>query len=270
MVVTSGKTALRYGLRLPREALASRACVVCGTAFVPRTPEVRSCGKICGARRRWCPRRFRDPTCPDCGEPFTGTYRCMACQAEHGSVQAILRTIGVLGDKHVPGGYLRASERQRRDLLAGLLDTDGTVARSGSVQIAVTSRRLAEDSASWSSASAIGAGGRPSASTGAPQPRRPPTSSASSPTTTCSALSGRARPQGARSSNGSRAGARASSASPAGPIGAGALRPGRQREHLYLAGASMIPTHNSTLALDFAPVGVDQARPDVASSSLWR
>ena len=30
-------------------------------------------------------------------------------------------------DKHIPAGYLRASEPQRRDLLAGLLDTAGTV-----------------------------------------------------------------------------------------------------------------------------------------------
>ena len=53
--------------------------------------------------------------------------------------------LGVLGDKHIPTTYLRASADQRRQLLAGLLDTDGTVAPSGTVQVAVTSRRLAED-----------------------------------------------------------------------------------------------------------------------------
>src|SRR5260221_11206888 len=63
----------------------------------------------------------------------------------HGSVTGILRGLGVLGNKHIPARYLRASEPQRRALLAGLLDTDGTVGRTGSVHFAVPSRRLAED-----------------------------------------------------------------------------------------------------------------------------
>ena len=44
-----------------------------------------------------------------------------------------------------PPVYLRASEEQRRALLAGLLDTDGYVSRIGQIQFAVTNRRLAED-----------------------------------------------------------------------------------------------------------------------------
>ena len=56
--------------------------------------------------------------------------------------------MGVLGDKHIPAAYLRASERQRRDLLAGLLDTDGTVP-NWRVQFAVTSRGSLRGSASW-------------------------------------------------------------------------------------------------------------------------
>ena len=51
----------------------------------------------------------------------------------------------MLGDKHIPQAYLRASEAQRRDLLAGLLDTDGTVLPSGAVQLATTSERLVRD-----------------------------------------------------------------------------------------------------------------------------
>jgi len=60
-------------------------------------------------------------------------------------VQGILRSLGVLRNKHIPAMYLRASEAQRRSLLAGLLDTDGTVTPTGSVQFCVTSRCLAED-----------------------------------------------------------------------------------------------------------------------------
>jgi replicative DNA helicase len=54
-----------------------------------------------------------------------------------------LRTIGVLGEKHIPASYLRASQAQRRDLLAGLLDTNGTVHSNGAVQFSATSERLA-------------------------------------------------------------------------------------------------------------------------------
>ena len=55
-----------------------------------------------------------------------------------------LQVLGVLNNKHIPTSYLRASEAQRRSLLAGLLDTDGTVAGSGAVQISFSPRRLAE------------------------------------------------------------------------------------------------------------------------------
>ena len=54
-----------------------------------------------------------------------------------------LRRLGVLSNKHIPIQYLRASREQRLALLAGLLDTDGTVNRTGSVQFASTSPLLA-------------------------------------------------------------------------------------------------------------------------------
>ena len=51
-----------------------------------------------------------------------------------------LRALGVLMNKHIPDIYLRASENQRRALLAGLLDTDGTVKRhSGAASFTTTS-----------------------------------------------------------------------------------------------------------------------------------
>ncbi len=70
--------------------------------------------------------------------------RCQDGRDAHGTVRGLLRSLGVLGEKHVPLAYLRASVAQRRALLAGLLDTDGTVAPNGVVQFAVTSQRLAE------------------------------------------------------------------------------------------------------------------------------
>lgn len=56
-----------------------------------------------------------------------------------------LRTLGVLRNKHIPAEYLRASYEQRLALMQGLMDTDGTVsAVSGRCSFDVTSRQLAE------------------------------------------------------------------------------------------------------------------------------
>jgi hypothetical protein len=59
------------------------------------------------------------------------------------SLQAHLRKIGVLGFKHIPTAYLRASETSRRQLLAGLVDSDGHMQSNGSVEIRQKSRVLA-------------------------------------------------------------------------------------------------------------------------------
>ena len=56
-----------------------------------------------------------------------------------------LRTLGLLRNKHIPATYLRASEQQRRALFAGLLDTDGTVNRKGAVEFTTTNPQLAQD-----------------------------------------------------------------------------------------------------------------------------
>jgi replicative DNA helicase len=62
---------------------------------------------------------------------------------EDAAVQERLQALGVLGDEHVPPAYLRASQAQRRALLAGLMDSDGTVTAEGGLRLAVTSERLA-------------------------------------------------------------------------------------------------------------------------------
>ncbi len=98
-----------------------------------------------GGKVKMFSRSVGGPRCPDCGGPSSGTRRCASCHAHHGTVQARLRTIGVLNDKHIPTAYLRASERQRRALLAGLLDTVGTATNCGSVQFVVRDHRLADD-----------------------------------------------------------------------------------------------------------------------------
>src|SRR5690606_36645258 len=46
---------------------------------------------------------------------------------------------------HIPEGHLRASERQRRELLAGVLDAGGTVEADGTVRFESDNPRLLED-----------------------------------------------------------------------------------------------------------------------------
>jgi intein/homing endonuclease len=60
------------------------------------------------------------------------------------SVQAELRRLGVLGNKHIPASYLRASENARRDLLAGLVDSDGYLQSNGSCEITQKEQAVAE------------------------------------------------------------------------------------------------------------------------------
>ena len=56
-----------------------------------------------------------------------------------------LRSLGVLGHKHVPPVYLRASRRQRLALLRGLMDTDGTISARGLCEFDTTNSRLVAD-----------------------------------------------------------------------------------------------------------------------------
>ena len=109
------------------------------------TSQVRTCGRSCGGRARFVSTPVPAPTCVRCGGPSCGLRLCQNCHTAVGTLQARLRTLGVLGNKHIPTTYLRASEAQRRALLAGLLDTDGTVTAGGAVQFSVTSQRLACD-----------------------------------------------------------------------------------------------------------------------------
>lgn len=59
--------------------------------------------------------------------------------------RARLRKLGVLENKHIPDVYLRGSIQQRRDLLAGLLDTDGYVDSKGWVEFTQRRRHIVDD-----------------------------------------------------------------------------------------------------------------------------
>ena len=171
-----------------------------------------------------------------------------------GSVQALLRRLGVLGNKHIPTEYLRASEDQRRALLAGLLDTDGTVTGTGNIQFTSTSRALADGV--YELVASLGY--RCSISEKQVKGRTEATSTAFNVNFTTDdkvfrlprkALLHKERRHGKASQ---RAGARFITnveRVPSVPVRCIQVS---NDSHLYLAGRSMIPTHNSTLAVDIA------------------
>jgi phage terminase large subunit-like protein len=60
------------------------------------------------------------------------------------SLHRALRLLGVLGSRHIPARYLRSSPSQRLALLQGLMDTDGHIDHKGCAEFSVTSLALAD------------------------------------------------------------------------------------------------------------------------------
>ena len=250
MVVEKLAAVMRYSIKLPVAPVSERACLVCGAPFLPMTSNVRTCGRSCGGRSKGLgPRAVA--SCPDCGRPSSGLARCSACRQDHGTVHALLRKIGVLGNKHIPAAYLRASETQRRDLLAGLLDTDGTVTNSGGVQFTSTSRRLAADVREL----VLSLGYRCTIASRPVRGRTQESSTAYNVNFTCDDDVFRLTRKLIRHKELRRQGSSARECRFIVDVRRVAPVPVRciqvdNSDHLYLAGRAMIPTHNSTIGLD--------------------
>jgi replicative DNA helicase len=170
-------------------------------------------------------------------------------RAHHGTAQAILRSMGVLGNKHIPAEYLRASEAQRRALLAGLLDTDGYAMPGGTVQFAVTSQRLAQGVLEL----VLSLGYRASMTIKPVRGRTPGSSTSYIITFTPDREVFRLRRKAVRQTAGLKA-ARSRYVTDVRPVPSVPVRCVQvdSPDHMYLASRSWIPTHNSTLALDLA------------------
>jgi replicative DNA helicase len=185
--------------------------------------------------------------------PSCGPARRQCHPNRHGSVQARLGTLGLLENKHIPQAYLRGSIVQRQALLAGLLDADGTAAPTGLVQFCVSSARLAHDVREL----VVGLGYRCEISTRRVSGRTDP--AAIEYTVTFSADDDVFRLERKRLAHKEyrRYSAERSNMRyivdvrkvPSAPVRCVQVD---NADHLYLAGESMIPTHNSTLGLDLA------------------
>ncbi|MFI1196876.1 replicative DNA helicase [Micromonospora sp. NPDC020750] len=210
---------------------------------------------------------LRPPECPMCGR---GRRGCVLCASSPSSLTQSLRAIGVLGNKHVPQSYLRASQTQRRALLAGLLDTDGTITNAGTVQLTTTSARLAEGAYEL----VVSLGYRCSISRKVVKGRRPETSIAYNLnfTTTDEVFHLPRKQETHRLRRRSESTVRTDSRFivdvrpvPSVPVRCVTVD---NPDHLYLAGRSMIPTHNSTASMDFARHAAIRANQAAAIFSL--
>lgn len=119
-----------------------------------KVKDERSCRVITCSRNQSLCKRGHDEYVPRTrtatGEAYLHCRRCNnpaghADPVVNPSLRNLLVDEGLLGDKHIPAPYLRGSVEQRMNLLRGLMDTDGTVKRSGACRYSSTNRRLAED-----------------------------------------------------------------------------------------------------------------------------
>ncbi|MGB0969394.1 MAG: replicative DNA helicase [Mycobacterium sp.] len=178
---------------------------------------------------------------------------CVTSRRRRDTLQGRLGAIGVLGGKHIPADYLRASEAQRRALLAGLLDTGATITASGSVQLSVTEPRLAADVAElivslgyWCQTATKQVGSRVEATA----------TGYKLDFATDDAVFGLERKAILhKERRAGRTSARYDSRLivDVRPVESVAVRCVEvdNADHMYLATRSMVPTHNSTLGLDF-------------------
>ncbi|MEW2382473.1 replicative DNA helicase [Micromonospora sp. NPDC047707] len=178
--------------------------------------------------------------------------------------------LGALNNKHIPQEYLRASEQQRRALLAGLLDTHGTVTPTGDVQYTTTSQVLAEDVHEL----VVSLGYRCSISRKPVRGRTAETSTAYHLNFTPHEEVFRLTRKRDLHTSRRRASSTARTDSrfivdvrpvPSVPVRCVTVD---NPDHLYLAGRAMIPTHNSTASMDFARNAAIRANQASAIFSL--
>jgi replicative DNA helicase len=171
-----------------------------------------------------------------------------------GSYDALVESLGARSLDHIPSAYLRASERQRRELLAGLLDVAGDPATSGAVEVASPSWRFVAAVRELVLSLGYRCGIAPLAQVGGAAQVQPTQYVVTFSTDDKVFLLERkaqlhkeiaarqVQPASVRYITGARR-------VPSVPVRCIEVD---NADHLYLASRSMIPTHNSTLGLDLA------------------
>ncbi|GAB3276805.1 hypothetical protein GCM10027589_02530 [Actinocorallia lasiicapitis] len=180
-----------------------------------------------------------------------GAWLGAGISSDEAGLSAKLREIGVFENKHIPQAYLRASREQRMDLLAGLLDTDGSISEIGQVQFGVVNKRLADDFLEL----VLSLGWKATIRAKKVEGRREETSTFYridfTPTEIVFGLSRKAERQRAKVDVDAKTQVRyIVDVRPIESVPVRCVQVDND-DHMYLASRACIPTHNSTLALDF-------------------
>lgn len=190
--------------------------------------------------------------------PATGVHY----QYITGGFSKALRKSGVYRDKHIPEEYQLASVRQRRSLLAGLVDTDGTVDVTGRTTVTSSSSRLAADIRSLVRSLGYRAGlVRIPMDTRDRSIRGRSESWAVQWTQLDGEPSGRALARKRRVKHGVQRRIGVASVEPA-PDEPGRCIEVDSPDGLYLVGETLLPTHNSRYVSETLPVWILRKHPD--------
>jgi replicative DNA helicase len=177
------------------------------------------------------------------------------------------RALGLTNNKHVPCTYLRASFFQRLALVQGLIDSDGTVDIHGAYRFANTNKRLIDGFAEL----VVSLGCVPQTRCRSGRLRDGRACQDSWEVTVPTGLPFARLPRKAlRARNQWKREQVSRYITDVRPIASVPVRCVEvdNADHLYLAGRGMVPTHNSTLALDFARAAAIKTQMTTAFFSL--
>lgn len=195
--------------------------------------------------------RMRPTCCDNAGAEVEAAGRRTSEQAvEPPELRERLVRPDLLDATHIPAVYLRASEAQRRALLAGMLDTDGHISEIGQVQLGFVDKRLADDAHEL----ILSLGYRATMTTKPVHGRSEETSTFYRINFTPAETVFRLPRKAARQRKNVHPKRRVRHIVDVRPVASVPVRCVQvdNADHMYLAGRSCIPTHNSTLALDLA------------------
>ena len=175
--------------------------------------------------------------------------------------------------KHIPGPYLRASTEQRRALLQGLLDTDGHIERSGVVDLCLADLPCSARRGSWCARWVTSRARSVSATIRLPDGRMATAWrfgwTPLDPVFRLPRKAGRCEAARSRRTSGPITRRAIVSIRPVPSVPVRCITVDSP-DHLYLAGESMIPTHNTSFALGMAAHAAIEPPHAGARVLAWR
>ena len=115
------------------DGTSSNSTITCAYSDIELIGNITACGTTAVERKS---------TNQNTGLFTLGKRTNRTAQATALCLSAKLRAANLINNKHIPSGYLRASKGQRFELLQGLMDTDGYCSKSGQCEFTTISEQL--------------------------------------------------------------------------------------------------------------------------------